>query len=237
MVKLKMEHVIMVAIVAFVLYSLISRCGCSGDGFNVGGQSETECLSNLEKLDVICCDNNNCPDGYPIKCNASCNNHIQKILSSCINSPSIDKIKNDLSLSCKGEPCKADDTSSDNFCGDEAKKCMCDSKTKDDKYKCKDLVGNKHYWNNDNCPQCKSNLNWWEKNLEYCHPKEVWCGKTNWRGACGENECPKNCDTISVSKWDGHGKRDDADMCRDGQKVQCHCPLDYTPTGVCYIPH
>ena len=59
MVKLKMEHVIMVAIVAFVLYSLISRCGCSGDGFNVGGQSEPPA-----KIPVCCVNlyNSNFPD-------------------------------------------------------------------------------------------------------------------------------------------------------------------------------
>jgi hypothetical protein len=37
---LKSIHVIMVAIVAFLLYYLIGGCGCSSDGFSVGGQSE-----------------------------------------------------------------------------------------------------------------------------------------------------------------------------------------------------
>jgi len=232
MVELKMEHVIMVAIMAFVLYSLMSSY--SSDGFNVGGQSETECISNLEKLDEICCKNeNNCPNDYPIKCDQSCKDHMQKILTSCSTSPNIDKIKKDLSLSCKGEPCKSGEGF--DFCGEEAKKCMCN--TKDNKDTCEDLVGNKHYWNNDNCPQCKSIPNYWENKLEYCNHKEVWCGQASWPlGICGTNTCPKNCAKISVSNWDGHGERKDADICRFGQKVQCNCPSDYTPTGDCYIP-
>ena len=234
---LKSIHVIMVAIVAFLLYYLIGGCGCSSDGFSVGGQSEKECIAKLEKLEEICCqDENNCPKGHPIKCDKSCEDHIQNILISCSNSPDIDKIKKDLSLSCKGEPCKGT-IGGYEFCGEEAKKCMCDQTTKDNKNICRNLVGNKHLYNNDNCAQCKSIIPYWENKLEYCNPKEVWCGKPSWLfGDCGTNACPKNCDKISVSDWDGHGNRKDADICKSGKKVQCHCPPDYTPTDDCYIP-
>ena len=33
-----MEHVLMLAIVVFVLYHLLGSCGCRGNGFRVGGQ-------------------------------------------------------------------------------------------------------------------------------------------------------------------------------------------------------
>ena len=36
MTELKMEHVLMLAVVAFVLYHFMGRCSC--DGFRVGGQ-------------------------------------------------------------------------------------------------------------------------------------------------------------------------------------------------------
>jgi hypothetical protein len=56
---LKITHVIMVAIVAFVLYSLMSSLmsSYSSDGFYVGGQSVTECENTGEKctIDPECC--------------------------------------------------------------------------------------------------------------------------------------------------------------------------------------
>ena len=36
--ELKMEHVLLLAIVAFMLYHLLGSCGCRGNGFRVGGQ-------------------------------------------------------------------------------------------------------------------------------------------------------------------------------------------------------
>jgi len=36
--ELNVEHVLMLAIVAFVLYHFMSSCGCRGNGFSVGGQ-------------------------------------------------------------------------------------------------------------------------------------------------------------------------------------------------------
>jgi hypothetical protein len=35
--ELKIEHVLLFGIVAFLLYHLMGRCGCSGNGFSVGG--------------------------------------------------------------------------------------------------------------------------------------------------------------------------------------------------------
>ena len=35
---LKIEHVLLFVIVAFLLYHLMGRCGCSGNGFSVGGE-------------------------------------------------------------------------------------------------------------------------------------------------------------------------------------------------------
>jgi len=240
---LKITHVILFVIVAFLLYHLIGGCGCSSDGFNVGGQSEQECIATLEQLDEICCqDDNNCPNGYPIKCDESCKEHIQKILTTCSTSPDIDKIKKDLSLSCKGEPCiLSESTKNMNnyiFCGEEAIKCMCDNKDRTDVKKfCRDLVSIKHFFNNDNCEQCNSIPLFWEDKLEYCDAKEVWCGEASWLFRdCGTNTCPEECNQISVSDWDGHGKREDADICDYGKKVQCHCPKNYIPTGDCYFP-
>ena len=45
MTKLNVEHVLMLAIVAFVLYHFMGSCGCSGNGFSVGGKVKCE---NLE---------------------------------------------------------------------------------------------------------------------------------------------------------------------------------------------
>ena len=35
--ELSVEHVLMFVIVAFLLYHLLGRCGCTGNGFSVGG--------------------------------------------------------------------------------------------------------------------------------------------------------------------------------------------------------
>ena len=45
MVDLKITHVILFVIVAFLLYHLIGGCGCSSDGFSVGGK----CYCDLNK--------------------------------------------------------------------------------------------------------------------------------------------------------------------------------------------
>ena len=37
MVKLDIEHVLILVIVAFVLYHLMNRCSCFNNGFSVGG--------------------------------------------------------------------------------------------------------------------------------------------------------------------------------------------------------
>jgi len=216
---LKSIHVIMVAIMAFVLYSLMSSY--SSDGFSVSSQSEPECIAKLEKLEEICCQNKkNCPNGHPIKCDKSCEDHIQKILTSCSNSSDIDKIKTDLSLSCKGEPCKSSENIGGyEFCGEEAKKCMCDPTTKDNKNICRNLVGNKHFYNNDNCAQCKSIIPYWENKLEYCNYKQFWCGTAPF---CN-GECPAKCDIVSSSSV-----APKENECWTGQKIQCRCPSNYT---------
>ena len=53
MTELKMEHVLMVLIVAFVLYYFMGSCSC-GNGFSVGGNSENVVFSpcsEAEKTD------------------------------------------------------------------------------------------------------------------------------------------------------------------------------------------
>jgi hypothetical protein len=40
MTELKMEHVLLLAVAAFLLYHFIGGCGCSGNGFNVGCQNQ-----------------------------------------------------------------------------------------------------------------------------------------------------------------------------------------------------
>ena len=53
MTELKMEHVLMFVIVAFLLYHFMGRCSCNGNGnngFNVGGQiGQTYPLFPLDK--------------------------------------------------------------------------------------------------------------------------------------------------------------------------------------------
>jgi hypothetical protein len=48
--ELKVEHVLMFVIVAFLLYHFMSGCGCTnrGDGFSVGAQSD--CIGKTCKL-------------------------------------------------------------------------------------------------------------------------------------------------------------------------------------------
>jgi hypothetical protein len=49
--ELKVEHVLMFVIAAFLLYHLIGNCGCAngGDGFSVGGKTNTKCMSAMKK--------------------------------------------------------------------------------------------------------------------------------------------------------------------------------------------
>jgi len=49
--ELKVEHVLMFAIVAFLLYHFMRGCGCAnrGDGFGVGGKTNTKCMSAMKK--------------------------------------------------------------------------------------------------------------------------------------------------------------------------------------------
>ena len=55
---LKMEHVILFVIVAFLLYHLIGGCGCSSDGFSVGGQLKCNNISSCNYLLENYCDKN-----------------------------------------------------------------------------------------------------------------------------------------------------------------------------------
>ena len=67
MVTLNMEHVLIIAIVAFVLYYFVGRCQCNG--FSVGGKSTLVCVDkwgnnfegncNIEEA-TRCTDNNQC---------------------------------------------------------------------------------------------------------------------------------------------------------------------------------
>tara|TARA_B110000902_G_scaffold250247_1_gene309239 strand:+ start:29 stop:310 length:282 start_codon:yes stop_codon:yes gene_type:complete len=56
MTELSIEHVLMLAIVAFMLYHFMGSCGCRGNGFRVGGQPappfqpHMKCWNALQKV-------------------------------------------------------------------------------------------------------------------------------------------------------------------------------------------
>jgi hypothetical protein len=54
--ELKIEHVLLFVIVAFLLYHLMGRCGCSGNGFSVGGQTDIKCNKIPLYLDYMGCE-------------------------------------------------------------------------------------------------------------------------------------------------------------------------------------
>ena len=107
--NLKSIHMILFVIVAFLLYHLIGGCGCSSDGFSVGGQSEKECKDNLNDLQTKCCQNDkNCPNDYPLICNKKCKAHLNEILTSCSKVSTIEQIKQDVCISCNTPPDNCD---------------------------------------------------------------------------------------------------------------------------------
>ena len=61
MTELKIEHVLMLAIVAFMLYHLLGSCGCRGNGFSVGA-----CQGIGEPCADGCCSTLSCVGGYCI---------------------------------------------------------------------------------------------------------------------------------------------------------------------------
>ena len=63
MTELNVEHVLMLAIVAFVLYHFMGSCGCRGNGFSVGGP---KCPDGMRKGSP----NDTCPSGK--KCEEKC---------------------------------------------------------------------------------------------------------------------------------------------------------------------
>jgi len=65
MTELNVEHILMVLIAAFLLYRLIGGCGCGGNGFRVGGDSDPKC-NGKEQAE---CNLPNCVYG-----NGQCNN-------------------------------------------------------------------------------------------------------------------------------------------------------------------
>ena len=63
--ELKIEHLLLFVIVGFLLYHLMGKCGCSGNGFSVGGQ--TKCNKNPIYLEYKGCEKketSNCTDYY-----------------------------------------------------------------------------------------------------------------------------------------------------------------------------
>ena len=111
--ELKIEHVLLFVIVAFLLYRHMGKCGMrSRDGFSVGGQvkCDEEYIDNsLKTLEQLCCtDKDNCLGDYPINCydNKSCRNHISQIFENCNNSPAFKstKLQQDLLKSCPPPP-------------------------------------------------------------------------------------------------------------------------------------
>ena len=74
--ELKIEHVLLFGIVAFLLYHLMGKCGCSGNGFSVGAQVEScDCSKKwtgrivkngpITTHDDICADGRKTNDGRP----------------------------------------------------------------------------------------------------------------------------------------------------------------------------
>ena len=56
--EIKIEHVLILAIIVFVLYHLISRCECANvvDGFSVGIENSYTSASCISKLNTLCSD-------------------------------------------------------------------------------------------------------------------------------------------------------------------------------------
>jgi hypothetical protein len=52
--ELKIEHLLLFVIVGFLLYHLMGKCGCSGNGFSVGYQAETDDNICNEELEKVC---------------------------------------------------------------------------------------------------------------------------------------------------------------------------------------
>ena len=61
MVKLNLEHVLILAIAIFLLYHFVGRCNCF-NGFSVGGDGEKTCPSNVDPNTKKYCQK--CENGY-----------------------------------------------------------------------------------------------------------------------------------------------------------------------------
>lgn len=95
MVRIKVEHVLMLVIVIFVIYYLIGSCDCTNglvgvDGFNVGVQ-ENNCHKVLE---------NNCSNSFSLsECKICTGQHQRKLMvAGCINDDLINYCKKKKSL-------------------------------------------------------------------------------------------------------------------------------------------
>ena len=68
MTELKMEHILMLAILAFVLYHFMGRCSCANgvvNGFNVGGlMDQTYPLFPLDEKKISRSQRGRCGDSY-----------------------------------------------------------------------------------------------------------------------------------------------------------------------------
>jgi hypothetical protein len=117
MTKLEITHVLLFLVLVFLLY-LMSNCGCSGNGFNVGGQDDS-CLDKIEGLEKVCCgirpsdgeggDVDNCKNGYPYVCEGDCPLAIESARETCANDKNIDEpdrklVIDNLNYGCKGVP-------------------------------------------------------------------------------------------------------------------------------------
>ena len=111
-IELEIKHVLLFVIVAFLLY-LIGGCRC-GDGFiSISDKlilsdcpitpeiSDSACIKKIDELNDNCCNDGNCEFKYPTKCNESCKQIIQDILTSCSTSSNFDVIKQMACNSCK----------------------------------------------------------------------------------------------------------------------------------------
>ena len=97
MTELKMEHVLMVLIVAFVLYYFMGSCSC-GNGFSVGGEGDCTDDGIIRFIENV----ENIPDctisgtGEFTKCGPNCYDKIKKYYGDCSSEIQNNKISKEL---------------------------------------------------------------------------------------------------------------------------------------------
>tara|TARA_B100001094_G_C18191030_1_gene807258 strand:+ start:1223 stop:2221 length:999 start_codon:yes stop_codon:yes gene_type:complete len=181
MVGVKVEHVLILAIVAFVLYHLVSRCGCTNglvDGFSVGIETSSTIPSNCTTtLNNLCSASRQ--EGSE-KCGLCASSHQHKLLMAGCTASMVDSF---CSNSCHfGEKCFV----------------KGDSNTSLEKTGCKNMK------NASDCEKAWACVYGYEDNKEVCNLNKgnicVWngnkcviAGNTYPTTNCSlENECPES---------------------------------------------